>query len=370
MVACKEVKNGINPRSVKRGLYSHDFNEVGIHWLRISFNLKDLQQIMVWISNFFGEPDILERGFWGYDRANRWASGAMLLFDSDDSKCKKIHQGRITFECPGRACDELTAPDLLLLMDGFMRFGGFCKRIDVFFDDYKHLIEPTDLHDIIKRNDFSGFRKTHIKQTMMSKEILHDEVSFGSRNGNGTGKYLRVYDKRLESKGEKDCVRWEVEFTQPKADRAFTILAGACGDLEAFATICGALIGGCMTFVHRTGDKNISRLDVYEFWDLITESLGKLKIRIAKKKNTLTGVIEWTERQVAPSLACVRKTFVSDQKFIAWVMDMLDESEFRFNANQRQIVSQHEGSMNYDPKINEQQQDSDYVRLKIGRAHV
>ena len=96
---------------------------------------------------------------------------------------------------------------------------------------------------------------------------------------------------------------------------------------------------------------------------MIKESLGELSIWIRKKKNTLTGVIEWTERQVSPSLACVRKSFASDQEFIAWIMCMSDEGESRWNANQRQIVSQYEGSMHYDPKINEQQQESDYVRL-------
>lgn len=363
MYACKEAETGITPRDVIRGVNSHYCNEVGLHWLRISFNQKDLKQIKSWINNFFGESDSDGYGLWSYDSRFIWPSGASLSYDSDKERCQTVHRGRFTFELPGRACDELTAPDMLLLIEGFERFGGLCTRIDIFFDDYDRLVEPSDLHEVIDRYDYSGFKMAHKKQTLKCGDLAHDEVMFGRRGQNGSGKYLRVYDKDLESDGEKNCVRWEVEFSQRKSQEVFTVLAGVSGDLEAFATICGALIGGCINFVHRNGDRNIGRLDVYEFWELITESLGKLSIRIEKKKNTLTGVIEWTERQVAPSLACVRKSFVSDQKFFAWVVDMLDESESRMNANLRQILKRFQGSMNYDPKTNEERQESEYVRL-------
>lgn len=363
MEACKEVQTGENPRTVIRGCNSQKCNEVGVHWLRISFYYKQLEQILAFVSTFFGECDFDCNGVLGYDDRCFWPSGVTLNYDSDPKRRQKNHRNRITLDCRGSACDMLTVPDLLLLIEGCDRFGGVVTRLDVFFDDYDRIVEPSDLYDVIDRNDFSGFRMAHKKQTLKSGKVVHNEVMFGRRGDMGSGKYLRIYDKYLESKGEKDCVRLECEFTQHKAQQVFKVLAGCDGNIETFATICGALIVGCITFVHRNGDRNIGRLDVYEFWELITKSLGKLVIRTEKKENTLTGVIEWTERQVSPSLACVRKSFVSDQKFFAWVIDMLDEGESRMNANQRQIVKRYEGSMNYDPKINEQQQESDYVRL-------
>ena len=363
MAACKDAKTGENPRTVIRGCNSQKSNEVGIHWLRISFNYKQLEQIIIFISGFFGECDSDGHGKLGYDDKYFWPSGVTLNYDSDPERRQKNHKGRITLDVRGSACDELTVSDLLVLIEGSDCLGGVSSRNDIFFDDFGRSVEPSDLHDVIDRNDFSGFRMAHKKQTSKSGKVVHDEVMFGRRGDMGSGKYLRVYDKNLESKGEIDCIRWECEFTQRKAQQVFKALAGCEGNIEAFATICGALIGGCINFVHKTGDKNICRLDVYEFWELITDTLGKLFIRIEKKINTLTGVIEWTERQVAPSLACVRKSFVNEQKFFAWVTDTLDEGESRFNARQRQIVSQYEGSINYDQKVNEQQQESDYVRL-------
>jgi len=363
MYACTEAEKGITPRDVIRGVNSHNCNQVGIHWLRISFNQKDLQEIKSWIDRFYGESDSDGYGLWSYDSRYIWPSGASMNYDSDVERSQRVHRGRFTFECPGKACDELTAPDLLLMIQGFEHFQGLCTRIDIFFDDYRRIVEPYDLHELIERYDYTGFRKAGYRPAWDCGRRCYDEAWFGRRGQNGSGKYLRCYDKKLESDGEKDCVRWEIEFSQKKSQKVFIALSGCEGDIVVFATICGALIGGCISFVHRNGDRNINRLDVYDFWQLITESLGKLTIRIEKIQNTLTGVIEWTERQVAPSLACVRKTFVSDQKFIAWVIDMLDDGASRMNAHQRQLVSRFEGSMNYDPKINEDQQLSEYVRL-------
>lgn len=381
MYACKEAENVKAPGDVIPRCLSHSNNEIGVHWLRISFNYKDLQKVKEFVGHFYSDNDSDGYGLWSYDSRIIWASGVSLNYDRENERCQRVHKGRITLDVPGSACDLLTAPDLVLFIEGAFSMGGKCTRIDIFFDDYQRLIEVTELAKLARRGDFSKFISWHIKEsgyrsdgkrgklgddgTQIKRKagLTYSEVSFGSRGSTGSGKYLRIYDKLLESGGKFDCIRWEVEFSQRKAQEVFMVLAGTSGDMDIFATICGALIGGCINFVHRNGDRNIGRLDVYEFWDLITKSLGKLTIRIEKKKNTLTGVIEWTERQVAPSLACVRKSFVSDQKFFAWVTDILDDGESRMNANQRQIVKRFEGSMNYDPKTCDEKQESDYVRL-------
>lgn len=352
MEAGRDAKLGISPRNVIRGVNSHLYNEVGVHWLRISFNHKDLQEVKTWVERFWGSCDLDGFGLWSYDSRYFWPSGVSLNYDRDLERSQAVHRGRITLDCPGRACDMLTAPDLLLLIESSFALGGQCSRTDIFFDDYSRIVTPDQLHEVIECNDYSGFKKSHIKQTFSGHSLVHDEVMFGRRGQNGSGKYLRVYDKCLESEGEKDCIRWEVEFSDKKAQSVFEILAGCGGEIEAFVGICGALVGGCITFVHRTGDRNIKRLEVYEFWEIITELLGKLKIRIEKKETSLTGVIEWTEKQVAPSLACIAKAFVDLHEFMRWIRDVVDDGESRLNAKQRDIVRESGGCMKYNRKEN------------------
>ncbi|GAI64521.1 unnamed protein product [marine sediment metagenome] len=254
-------------------------------------------------------------------------------------------------------------------MEGCQELGGTCSRIDIFWDDYDRTVNPKDLWDVIDKDDYSIFQVASKNQTRnrthkQNDGLVCDEVSFGRRGSKGSGAYLRVYDKKLESNDECNCVRWELELTDVKAQKVFTRLAGVCGDLECFAIICGALVGGCINFVHRTqrtGDKNLSRLEPYDWWERITKLLGKMSIRIAKKQNTLTGMMEFQERNMSPSLACIRRAFKSEQDFYNWSRKILDDGYERMNANQRQIAKQNTGCLVYNRKCNREKQKSDYL---------
>lgn len=352
MVAFKDEKEANLGNVIPR--YScRNNNTVGVHWFRSSFDYKDLDKIKTFISGFYGESDLDDYGNWSYDRRLFWKSGVSLNFDSDPERCERAHKGRMTLDVPGDACDELTAPDLLLLLEGCAYFGCKCTRIDVFWDDYSRIVVPQDIQIVIDKNDFSMFRiasknSTRNRTIKKNNGLIYDAVTFGRRGSKGSGKYLRIYDKKLESKDKFDCIRWECEFSQGKAQKVFTILAGAAGDLDVFATVCGALIGGCVNFVHRTGEKHIARLDVYEWWKLIIKSLGKLSVRVAKKKNNLTGMIYWQERQVSPSLACIRKAFATEQDFYRWIKNLLDVGGSRMSNRQNQIAKQNAGRLVYD----------------------
>jgi len=381
MEAGKDAQNVNAPPDVIRGCDSHKSNIVGVHWLRISFDYKDLQKVKEWVSQFYSENDSDGYGLWSYDSRIIWASGASLNYDKDAERCKKVHKGRITLDLPGRACDELTAPDLLLFIEGAFAFGGKCTRIDIFFDDYKRIVEVTTLQELARQGDFTNFISWHIKESGYRADgkrgkrgengkrtkqrkagLTYSEVAFGCRGSKGSGLYQRVYDKLLESDGEQNCIRWENEYSQKKAHKVFTMLAACDGRLDAFVTICGSLIAGSISFVKRTSEKNLGRLEVYEFWEKITKILGdEISVRVKKKVNTLTGIVDWTKVQVAPSLACVRKTFISDEKFYAWIMELTDEGDGRMNANQRNIVERYAGSMNFVDGKNQQQQENEYV---------
>lgn len=340
MKVCKDAKTGKTPRLVVRGVYSQKSTEVGVHWLRISFPDKYLQEVKETISRFFGSKPNERFGLWGYDNSYRWNNGAMIIFDVDYEKAC-FHHHRAYFECPGRACDDLTPADLSLLMEIFKDgFYGKGERIDIFLDDFERRIDPHGIQKIVKLKDYSRFRQFHLKQSYdKGNELVYDAIVFGSHK-KGWEKQLEVYDKNLESKGERNCVRWEAKFREVKADSIFKKLAGTCGNLDAFALLCGSIVVGSITFIRRNGDKNIPRLDEYEFWKLIKDGLADLRIRSEKKINTVYGIMEWVKRQVAPNFACLSKVFKSEKVFFSWLLDLLRDGEGRLNANQRSIIDQ------------------------------
>jgi len=345
----------------------HNNNTVGVHWFRCSFNYKELDTIKSFVSHFFGDCDSDDFGLWSYDRRLLWKFGVSLNYDSDLERCKRAHNGRMTLDVPGDACDHLTAPDLLVLLQGFSYYDAKCTRVDVFWDDFSRLVSPMDIQVAIDKDDFSMFKiasknSTRDRTIKENNGLIYDAVTFGRRGSKGSGKYLRIYDKNLESGGDSDCIRWECEFSQGKAHKVFTALASVEGNLGAFATICGGLIGGCVNFVHRTGEKHISRLDVYEWWIKITKSLGQLSVRIAKKKISLTGMISWQEKQVSPSLACIRKAFATEKDFYRWINSLLDVGGARMNRKQSDIAKRNFGRLVYDWNADYKQKSySEYV---------
>ncbi|MBA7537524.1 hypothetical protein ES705_29793 [subsurface metagenome] len=365
----KDVQMG-NPGYVIPGCNSQTANRVGIHWQRYSFDYKDIGDVAAFVSEFYGDYGQDEFCTLNYTTRFIWSNGVSLNYDADSERRERLHRDRITLDVPGSACDELTCPDLLLFFDGCRELGGKSTRLDVFFDDYERPYTMDELRGAAAEGDFSMFNVTSENRTRnrTRKEndgIVYDAVTFGRRASKGSGSFLRVYDKNLESNGESNSIRWELELTQHKADKVFKYLAGCDGNLETFASVCGAVIGGCITFVHRTqraGDKNIIRLAEYDWWVAIKETLRTLSLRIAKKTNTLTGTIEWVERQISPSLALVRKAFRSWQDFYNFMCHLLEVGESRMNYKQRQIAKQHGGSLVYDRKYNREKQESDYLR--------
>jgi len=346
MVALKDTKSSETPRDVLRGVNSQIPNEIGVHWLRISFPSKYLSQVRSYCSLYFGDSFQDGYGLWSYDTRYSWSDGASLNYDSDPDRCALVHAGKATLDVPGKALDTIAQDRLHFFLIGLRHFAPSCTRCDVFFDDYRRLINPCDLHDIIKRSDYSGFRKAQMKQRFERGRLIHDEADFGTRGDNGSGKYLRVYDKTLESNGQKDCVRWEVEFSKERAHIVFDKLSSV-KTIDAFATLCGSLIAGAINFVHRTHDKNIRRLDVYDFWQQIKKTLGVLIVRLEIKHSNITGMHNWVFRQVSPTMACLRDTFIDDYDFINWLFYVLDEGELRMSQRQVNIAKANKRTLRF-----------------------
>lgn len=355
MIARNELKSGETPRDVLRGVNSQIKNEVGIHWLRISILMQHLEKLRSYCNTYFGESTKDGYGLWSYDSRYSWPGGASLNFDSEEARCEKVHKGKVTLDIPGGALDAITQTDLHLFLLSLRQFRPSCTRLDVFFDDYNRTITPSGLERIVKRNNFSGFRFGQIKQRHGPRKfgpgkgkygLIHDEMDFGKRGKGGGGKYMRVYDKQLESDGVKDCVRWEVEFSKERAHKVFDKLSQVTS-VDAFATLCGALVAGCIVFVRRNGEKNIQRLEVYDFWKRIVDLLGVVVVRVPEKKTNISGKCQWVYKQVSPTLASLRGTFVNDSYFISWIFDVLAEGKVRMSQRQENFTREHNKLLHY-----------------------
>jgi DNA relaxase NicK len=190
----------------------------------------------------------------------------------------------------------------------------------------------------VKTGDYSGFKRARPLPVYDNHgRLIRDEVAFGSRGDHGSGKYLRIYDKDLESNGKQNCIRWEVEFASERANLVFERLT-QCADLSTFAVVCGALVGGIINFVKRGKTKNICRLEVYEFWQLIRAALGKIVVRVRRDETDEKKMREWIDRQVSPTLACLRK-ISGDIGFFNWVINVIGDAEERLQPQHYNVIN-------------------------------
>ena len=350
MIAKNESKMVNTPRAVIRGVNSQVRNEVGVHWLRISIPRQNLARVRRYCELYFGQSSEDGYGLWSYDTRYSWPNGASLNYDSDPQRADTVHLGKATLDVPGKALDTIIQGDLHLFLVGLRIFGPSCTRCDVFFDDYGRLNTPSLIHNIVKRSDFSGFRKAQLKQRYERGRMIHDEVDFGTRGDNGSGKYLRVYDKALESKGEKNCIRWEVEFSKERAHKVFDKLSDGT-TIDAFATLCGALVAGSINFVKRTGEKNIGRLEVYDFWSQIRKTLGSLVVRIHKDPTDIGDMYQYIYKQVSPTMATLRNIFIDETDFLNWMISVLDDGELRMSQRQENLARANKRTLRYSDGV-------------------
>jgi hypothetical protein len=362
VIGSMETVTGNSPRTVVRGVNSHKVTEAGVHWLRITFPNKHLQNVKDWIGRFYGESDQVGFGFWGYDCRHEWANGSFLLYDNRD-ETRHYHNDRCAFECQGVPCDELSPSDLILLMEGLLMLDGRCSRIDVFLDDFRRVVSPCDLHEIIEKRDFTRFIVADKRQTFKSGKLIRDEVTFGTKGKNGSGKSLTGYDKELESDGDRPCIRWELRLTDEKAHNAFVKLAGTVGNIEAFGLICGSLVIGSILFVHRTGDKNISRLETYDFWDILSAGLADLRLRNARKQQSIIGVLQWAELQTAANMSLIYESFENEEQFFLWLREVIADGKGRWSAKHKMIIKQAAKSLHYRPKADRHKTVSEYENM-------
>jgi len=335
---------GENPRTVIRGWNSQ---EVGLHWMRNSFLRQLLGQVRSYCDIYFGESVEDDRPMNSYDLRYYWPNGVSLCYDSSLDRSEKRHKGYISLDVPGQVLDDLDGVQLKNFCFGLRKYEPKATRLDVFYDDYERLVTPSKLHRIIKKHDYSGFRKGGIIQVFKGEKLIQDEIFFGARGKKGSGKYMRIYDKALETNGRKNCIRYEVEFTKERAKEGFDLLC-QMGSVESLAQLCGNLVTGVMDFVHRTGEKNIVRLKQYNFWSKIKEFLGSVVIRVPVKRSTIAAMFRFIERQAMCTMAVLRRTFVTDVDFMNWSFDNLTKAELRLSQQQINLIKANTRSTRYD----------------------
>lgn len=275
-------------------------SSIKIDWLNLVFPSQEWQVVAGALVGRLGSYEMRDKGMHGYHNSIRFESGAFLTWTPD-------REDALLSLCGG-ACGLMGPSDLLELIRFVASLDGYSTRLDVAFDDHDRLASMDDVHAAARARNVAGFKRYDARRPMnlLTGEMEGDSAYFGRRGRDGSGVFVRVYDKKLESGGLVDAIRWEPEFSGDRVKLLFADVA-ACETVEQMTVVLAAAVGGCISFLRRVDSAHghLSRMEELPWWKLIRESLGCVKYRVVRSKPKLQQTAEWLQNQVARSMAKV-----------------------------------------------------------------
>lgn len=182
---------------------------IGIDWLQ--FSLPEGNQVSATLDelNFYlpCEFKAAESGMLGYEHQLLGIAGARVLSTSRRPEHHVI--------LPGKWVEAITPVEATCLLSWLYERAGNITRLDLAGDDTDKLVRPMDLKTFCEGNQLV----TKFRTVLMHDNIMGGKGStiyFGSA---ASARRLRVYDKDIESAGENDSVRWELQLRDEMASK-------------------------------------------------------------------------------------------------------------------------------------------------------
>ncbi len=232
--AVDEVGAGDPPyvtRGTKCQVRAPDAAVVVVDTLRFTIGREYLDVLTVKLADLLGPSDELVHGFHHYANGRRFACGALQLWDADGAG--REHAG-VCVELKGVTIEQLGQVGAWSLWAWAARHGGRCTRIDVAVD----FRGRPGLLDSVKRScercQLRGLRRWNpIEPRTAAGERIGYTIELGRRGKDGSGKFLRFYDKGLQT-GEAPAGAWErceAEFCGDAANMVAQDWFERCDDL-------------------------------------------------------------------------------------------------------------------------------------------
>lgn len=340
--------------------------EIGVDYLTITAlpgSGADVLTIIELIEGTFREKIEYSPTYAGWDGKPYMGSSSDSLmgtriYTNPPSEEKPFGEMRI--KIPGKplsAASMHSVRDMCQVLQGM--WSATCSRFDVAIDDYSKTLNLDEVKLAQELGNFAYVEKCGYHESgERGKRQKGRTITFGSRQSQA---YLRVYDKSVESQGETDAMRYEVEFKDDKAQFLFEQWCDVdYSDTQASAKlIAGAALGAVRFCDRSSGDRNLDRLPNLPWYEkLLNSVVTGYRLRVKKKQAFLNDSFAWVERSVVPTLSMLRK-YMGDDVFLQWVYDKTEEHLPFLSLIKREKIQQQQ------QLDREQQQQHDTLRKYI-----
>lgn len=240
----------------------------------------------------------------------------------------------VLIEIPGQPITEITGDEAWELCRDLHGLGLKATRFDWAIDDYARGLSLQDIYSSYREGAFGRVRRMQVwEECKAGQAPVLTGFTCGSRQSD---KYIRIYDKMIESRGQVDAIRFEVEFKGKYAGKIFAEFATAASVSEAF-DLAAQYAVGCIDFIDRT-DKNLDRCPVAPWWAaFVTAVGGKKRMSVPRLKRTVSRIISWHEKQVSRGMA-----LLAECKGVVWAKlhfaDLIHRGRKKFDGYDQSFI--------------------------------
>jgi len=219
-------------------------------------------------------------------------------------------------------------------MVSFLRFclghGGKATRCDTAIDDYQHIVSPGQVLETLQGSDTVTHAQKVLTQqggVVGSKELTGATVYLGAP---GSRQRLRVYDKGLESGGEMDCIRWELESRKEAAETMATALA-----YQNWGQVMSSRLVGFVDFRDVDSHSEVEKRERLVWFQLLIGLVRKASAYLPKEVRTAEQVVDWLDRSIGPSLAVGMAFWKGDT---GRLFEMIERGKRRWKPRHKAMV--------------------------------
>lgn len=260
--------------------------------------------------------------------------------------CKNWEDGlvcTVRIEIPGTPLAYITGDECWQLCKDLKALGLRCTRFDWAIDDY---FRGLDFNNILAACEVGSFARCrvvqpHIKYLIGGEKVI-EGFTFGSRQSD---KYLRIYDKEIESRGSENygnCIRCESEFKGDYAEKIFDEFLTASTVAAAF-DLAAQYTVGCVDFIDRK-DPHLKLCPVAPWWQSFLDAVGgKKRMRVPRVKSfahKTEQIINFHKRQVAKGLAILNEC-LGQQRFNSHITMLILAAKKKFGRYEQAIIYNH-----------------------------
>lgn len=267
-------------------------------WLNLTFPSGERENVEQIITDYLGQPERQEKGTNTYQESKRWITGAIIAWTEGRAEC--------WLSMNGDSCDMILPEHKLELFEQLRKLNGKCTRLDAALDVPRSMVSMEQIHAAAMAQQVVGFKRYDPRRpirNMDTGQLEGDEANFGRRGKDGSGRYVRVYDKGLESNYSRDCIRFEVETSGEVANLWFSILCDS-DDVTEFEKIMGRIVCGSIDFADKVGaHRHRDRFERLSWWASIVELVGQAKLTVQRVKPAIQRTMEWAKSSLPRALA-------------------------------------------------------------------